>query len=173
MSHHDGQFREVGGYVVEQHRVGVAQLDAVPAREPGADTRLARVEQRRHPRLGDRLVDGVEAAVVRLEGLHAGMKLETLDAVVADQLVHAVRRAPLMPRIDAAERDKHVVVAYRPRDQILDRVRHMPHARARVDGEDHGAVLCRRYSSASASTLDNAPGPILKYLPTASASSSS
>ena len=83
MGHHDRQLREVGGDVVEQHRVGVPQLDAVPARQPDADAGLAGVEQRGHTGLGDRVVDRVEAAVVGLEGLHAGVELEALDAVVA------------------------------------------------------------------------------------------
>src|SRR5215203_90040 len=117
MGHHDRQLREVGSDVVEQHRVGVAQLDAVPARQPGADAGLAGMEQRRHSRVGDRLVDRIETTVVRLEGLHAGVKLEALDAVVADQLVDAVHRASLMPRVDAAERDQHVVVANSARDE--------------------------------------------------------
>ena len=54
----------------------------------------------------------------------------------------AVHRASLVPRVDAAERDQHVVVAHRARDEVLDRVRHVPHSRARVYGEDHrGGVV--------------------------------
>ncbi len=90
----------------------------------------------------DRLVDRIEATVVRLEALHARMELEALDAVVADQLVDAVHRAPLVPRVDAAERDQHVVVAHRARDEVLDGVRLVAHRRARVDGEHHrGGVV--------------------------------
>ena len=42
-----GQPGEVGGDVVEQQRVGVAQLDPASAGQPGADAVLAGVEQRR------------------------------------------------------------------------------------------------------------------------------
>ena len=100
-----------------------------PPGNPGPDARLAGVEQRGHTGLGDRVVDRVEDAVVRLEGLHAGVELETLDAIIADEFVDAVHRAPLVPRVDAAERDQHVVVAHGAGDEILDRVGHMPHAR--------------------------------------------
>ncbi len=48
----------------------------------------------------------------------------------------AVHRATLMPRVDAAERDQHVVVAHRAGDEVFDRVRYMPHAGARINGED-------------------------------------
>src|SRR3712207_5381542 len=55
---HDSQVREVGGDVVEQHRIGVAQLDPPPARQPGADPGLPGVEQRRNPQLLQRVVQG-------------------------------------------------------------------------------------------------------------------
>ena len=42
----DRSAREVGGDVVEQHRVRVAQLDAAPAGQAGADAGLPGVEQR-------------------------------------------------------------------------------------------------------------------------------
>jgi len=51
-----------------------------------------------------------------------GWNLKPLTPVVADQLVDAVHRASLVPRVDAAEWDEYVVVAHRARDEVLDRV---------------------------------------------------
>ena len=119
--HHDRQLGEVGGDVVEQHRVGVPQLDAVAARQPRADAGLAGVEQRGQAGIGDRGVDRVVGAVVGLEALQAGVELEALDAQL-DLLVHTVHGRVAGQRVDGAERDQHVVVARRARDQVLDGV---------------------------------------------------
>src|SRR3712207_7374869 len=76
MGQHDGQAREVGGDVVEQHRVGVAQLDPPPAGQAGADPGLPGVEQRRDAELLQGRVERVEALGVGLERLQAGVELD-------------------------------------------------------------------------------------------------
>ena len=78
--HDDGQVGEVSGDVVEEHRVGVAQLDAASAGEAGADAGLPGVEQRGDAEFGESLVERV-AAVVGLECLKAGVELEATYAV--------------------------------------------------------------------------------------------
>ena len=49
MREHDLQLREVGGDVVEAHRVGVLEAEAASARDPGADAAVAGVEERGQP----------------------------------------------------------------------------------------------------------------------------
>ena len=77
--------REVGGDVVEQHRGGVAQLDPAAAGQAGADAGLSGVEQRGHAELLQRLVERVEAHVVRLERLQARVELEPAHAVLGHE----------------------------------------------------------------------------------------
>ena len=108
-----------------------------PPGEPRADSRVAGVEERRQPRLLDHLVERVERAVVREEGLDVGVELEPAHAVVADQasgLVDGVRPV----RVDARERDEDVCVRRRDLGDLLVPDRGTPGDGLGVDGEHDG-----------------------------------
>ena len=139
--HHNGQFREVGGNVVEQHRVGVPQFDPVTTGQRRPETGLSGVEQCGHSRRGDGLIDRIEPAVVGLEALQARMELESADAVVPDQFADPSECIGRQ-RVDGAERDQHVVVARSALDQFLDRIGPVAGGCPGVDGEHHrGGVV--------------------------------
>jgi hypothetical protein len=105
----DLEVGEVGGHVVEAHRVRVLEPQPAAAREARANAAVSRVEERRQPGLGDHLVQRIGSAVVREELLEVGMELEAPDAVVVDQAARSLDRvAPA--RVDARERDQHVGV---------------------------------------------------------------
>ena len=93
------------------------------AREPGADPGVAGVEERGQPGLGDDLVQRIDGAVVRVEGLHVRVELEALDAVVADQPPRLLDRPRALVRIDRRERDQHVGVRGRDLGDLLVRDR--------------------------------------------------
>src|SRR5207249_833059 len=76
----DREIGEVGGHVIQPHRVRVAQPDAAAAGEAGADAGLAGVEQRRDAEGLQLVVEREVAWIVRLEALQARVELEAADA---------------------------------------------------------------------------------------------
>jgi len=64
MSEDHRQPGEIRGDVVEEYRVGIAQLNAAAAGQPGADPVLPGVEQRRDAQLFDSAPQRAEPLVV-------------------------------------------------------------------------------------------------------------
>lgn len=92
---------------------GVAQLDPVPTGQARTDSGLSGVEQRRHAQVAYALIQWIERAVVRLEGLHARVELEPADTVLGDESPCLFHRSQALERVDGPEGDEHVVVAGR------------------------------------------------------------
>ena len=136
--HDDREVREVGGDVVEQHRRGVAQLDAAPAGEAGADPGLPGVEQRGHAQLLQRLVERVEAGSLGSKACRLGWNLNPRTPWSVDQPAGPGDGALARVRVDRAERDEHVRVLGGLVGDLLAGQRRVPGARGRVDGEHHG-----------------------------------
>src|ERR1700728_332717 len=95
MGEDDRHAGKIDRNVVDEHRVGVFQLDACATRHARPDSGLAGVEQRRQSRFRNRLVQDIGAAIVREKALHRGMKLEAANAEVADEPPSSL--APALP----------------------------------------------------------------------------
>src|SRR4051794_30768545 len=110
VGHDDGQVREVGGDVIKQHRVGVAQLDAAPARQARADAGLPGVEERRDAQGLQLFVQRIVLPVVGLEGLQARVELEPAHPVLLDEPPGSADAGRPARRVDRAEGDEDVGV---------------------------------------------------------------
>ena len=88
---------EVRGDVVEEHRVGIAELDAAATGQPGADPVLPGVEQRRDAQLFQRASQQAESLLVRRERLQAGVELEAAAEAGIGRPVSSNEAAVSMP----------------------------------------------------------------------------
>lgn len=86
--------------------------------------------------------------------------------------MHTVHRPALVPRVDTAEGDQHIIVADRTRDEVLDRVGRVAHRGPRVDREHHRGGIVRSIQVGDRVDPAIAPGGMLKYFAVASTSSS-
>ena len=143
-----GMFGKIHGHVVDIHRVGIFQPDAGAARHAGADAGLPGVKQRRQARFRDRLVEHIGAAVVRIESLHRGVKLEAADAELADEPARLAGADLALGRVDAGERDQHVAVRRRPFPPPLRSDSGDSRSRARHRPERSPRRCCARGNSA-------------------------
>ena len=114
-----------------------------PPRIPAPTPVWPGVEQRRQPRLGNRLVENVCAAVVREEFLQRRMEFEALDPEVADQPPCLARAHAPFRRIDAGECDHHVAVLGRELGDLLVGDSLLAARPLAVDREDHAADIAR------------------------------
>src|SRR5579875_2623093 len=107
----DLQLGEVGGHVVEVwNGPGVLELDAHATWCPSACRRHARVEQRDEAEFLDRLPQGVEAGVVRVEVLAGWVELpDTLQSKVGTP-ADFLDGQPPHPGVHDAEPDQYVGV---------------------------------------------------------------
>src|SRR5579884_1047237 len=106
----DGELWKVRGHVVEiGDRPGVLELVAHTAARARARAHHAGVEQDRQLALGAFLPYRVEALVVSMEQLAAGVDLtDALHAQLFVASLDLVHGALAKPGLDHAERDKHV-----------------------------------------------------------------
>jgi hypothetical protein len=139
VGHDDREVREVGGDVVEEHRVRVLQADPAAAPHPGADAGLTGVEDGRDAGLLDGRVERVEPHVVRVERLRRGVELEPLDPVLPHQPADRPEGDLVAPRVDAAERDEDVGVRGGELGDLFAGDRRAAGRALRVDGEDDAA----------------------------------
>ena len=109
MGEDDPQVGEVGGDVVDAHRVRVLQPHAAAARHAGADPGCPGVEQGDQSGFGDDLVEGIEVPVVGPERLGVGVELESAHAGV-DQLARHSDPELALVGVDRPEREEHVGV---------------------------------------------------------------
>jgi hypothetical protein len=77
------------------------------------------MEQRRDSDLLQYVVQRVERAVVRLEGLQAGVELEPAHAMLGGQAAGLLDGRRAAVRVDRSERNQDVVVRCRPLGDLL------------------------------------------------------
>jgi hypothetical protein len=132
-----GELRMVGGHVVQQHRVGIPELDAPAARQARADTGLPGVEHHRDAQLRGGLVQRVPALLVRREALQRGVQLQPAGPG-GDQRAQRGDRLVAVVRVHRGERDEHVAELGGLLDDLQAGQGRVPGGGVRVHGEHHG-----------------------------------
>jgi hypothetical protein len=132
---HDLQVGEVDRHVVDLHRVAVLEPDAATAGQAGPDPRVAGVEQRHQPCVGDHLVERVGGRVVGMELLEVGMELEPLHG--PDQITGLGYAVGSPARVDAGEGDQNVRVGLCRLDHVCVGEPRLAGGKRIVDREDH------------------------------------
>ena len=131
----DLQLGKVGGHVVEEDGAAVAELDAAPARQAGAQARGPGVEQGGHPELRARGVEVVEAMVVGRELLTAGVQLQPPEAELGDRPPQLGHRRLSLPGVDRGEAHEGVGVFLDAPGHVVVGERRQSHAGLRVPGQ--------------------------------------
>ena len=130
---------EVGGDVVEQHRVGVAQLDAAPARAGPRRCRSGRCGTA-PGRRGSAAPRTAGRPPGRWARTPAGCGWNLNPRTPCSSTSRRASRMPATPAggVDRAERDEHVGVLGGEVGDLLVGQRGLPGGRLGVDGEDDG-----------------------------------
>ena len=137
MREDDVEIGELGGHVVDAHRVRVLEADAASARHAGTDAGGTRVKQRDQTRRSDHVVQRIPVAVVGPEGLGVGVELEATHAGL-DQLACFADRQLALVRVDAPKRDQDVWIGSRDLQYLIVAEPPAAHTRLVVDGEYDG-----------------------------------
>lgn len=87
-------------YIVEDHRIGIGQLDPAAAGQSHSDSGLAGIEQRDEPVPGVGVVAQVEGQVAGVEALLTRMELHPILTVVRREIMDEWDRSGGVERVD-------------------------------------------------------------------------
>jgi hypothetical protein len=172
MGEDDVQIRELGGDIVDRHRVGVLQPDAGAPGHPRADAGCAGVKERDQTSLGDHVIEREERTVVGPERLDVGVEFET-PCSSFDQLMGFADSQLALVRVDRRERDQNVRVGACCLKDLVAPQPPATHTRFVVDVEDDrrefalpvvvGDLLCARLRRAAAEVVRGCVQELQRY----------
>src|SRR6266404_2281211 len=141
MRHDDRHVGKIDRDIVDMHRIRILEPHVVAAAHARSDAGLSGVEERRLAGLLDRLVKRIGEAVVRVEPLHGGMKLESLHTELIDEAACFTRADFAFVRIDRSERNQDIAVLGSELSDFLVLVTAIAGLALSIDWKDDGSDI--------------------------------